>query len=157
MNIYTFRLTKRHIAAAILAAAALIALLILLIPSRETRQTGAPAEPRIRDQTDCVRFLETLGYQVDEASAECRRVVIPRSFDAVYETYNEMQKACGYDLAGFAGRRVELMTFEITNYPGEETVLADVLVCRKKVIGGAVYTASVDGFMVGLQPLSALS
>ena len=62
MNIYTFRLTKKHIAAAILAAAALIALLILLIPSRETRQTGAPAEPRIRDQTDCARFLETLGY-----------------------------------------------------------------------------------------------
>ena len=109
MNIYTFRLTKKHIAAAILAAAALIALLILLIPSRETRQTGAPAEPRIRDQTDCARFLETLGYQVDEGSAECRRVVIPRSFDAVYETYNEMQKACGYDLTCFAGKRVELM------------------------------------------------
>lgn len=157
MNIYTFRLTRKHIAAAILVLAALVALLILLIPSRESGSAPAAATVRIRDRSDCVQFLETLGYQVNPDTAEAREVVIPRSFDAVYEAYNDMQKECGYDLADFAGKRVELMTFEITNYPGDAAVLADVLVCRKKVIGGAVYTASVDGFMVGLQPLSRLS
>lgn len=157
MNIYTFRLTKKHIVAAILALTALIALLILLLPSRENNAEEASAQVRIRDKSDCITFLEGLGYQVNSETAEAREVVIPRSFDAVYESYNEMQKRCGYDLSSFAGKRVELMTFEITNYPGEEAVLADVLVCRKKVIGGAVYTASVDGFMVGLQPLEEIS
>ena len=33
--------------------------------------------------------------------------------------------------------------------------LVDVLVYKKKVIGGAVYTAAVDGFMQGLTPLNA--
>lgn len=156
MNIYTFRLTKKHIVVAILALTALIALLILLLPSRESDAASASAQLRIRDSADCITFLEGLGYQVDPDTAETREVVIPRSFDAVYETYNEMQKTCGYDLSAFAGRRVALMTFEITNYPGEEAVLADVLVCRKRVIGGAVYTAAVDGFMTGLQSLESL-
>ena len=33
MNIYTFKLTKKHIVGAVVAVAALIALLILLIPN----------------------------------------------------------------------------------------------------------------------------
>ena len=43
----------------------------------------------------------------------------------------------------------------MTNWPSDEQVLVDVLVYKKKVIGGAVYTAAVDGFMQGLTPLNA--
>ena len=52
-----------------------------------------------------------------------------------------------------AGKKVELTTLHVTNWPDGEEVLADVLVYKKKVIGGAVYTASVDGFMQGLIPM----
>ena len=41
MNIYTFKLTKKHIVAAVLVVAALIALLILAVPGGEAEETGA--------------------------------------------------------------------------------------------------------------------
>ena len=155
MNIYTLKLTKKHIVGAILAVAALVALLILLLPGSEARETGVTVT--IREPADCAEYLLKLGYQTDSATAETRTVQIPKTFDAVYETYNRMQQDCGFDLHKYAGKKVELTTFHVTNWPSGEEVLADVLVYKKKVIGGAIYTASVDGFMQGLIPMDQSS
>ena len=151
MNIYTFKLTKKHIVAAILVVAALVALLILLLPGKQVETTGVTVT--IKEPADCAEYLRQLGYETDSAAAETRTVQIPKTFDAVYETYNQMQKDCGFDLQKYAGKRVELSTFHVTNWPTGEEVLADVLVYKKKVIGGAIYTAAVDGFMQGLTPM----
>ena len=142
MNIYTFRLTKKHIVAGILLITALAALLILLAPARSE---ATASSVRIKTQEDCVRWLAELGYAVSEEDV---------TFDAVYETYNAMQRECGFDLQDYAGKRVTLTTYRVTNYPCDEPVLLDVLVYKRKVVGGAVYTAAVDGFMHGLKPLS---
>lgn len=154
MNIYTFKLTKKHIVGAILAVAALVALLILLIPDGESMETGA--KMTVKTPEDCVQYLISLGYEPDTATGDCRKVQIPREFDAVYQTYNQMQKECGFDLQKYAGKKVDLTTYKITNWPGSESILADVLVYKNKIIGGAVYTAAVDGFMYGLQPMEQL-
>ena len=151
MNIYTFRLTKKHMVAAVLAVAALVGLLILLLPGDKTAETGAAVN--IKTSEDCVQYLTRLGYQLDAASCRSKKVQIPKEFDAVYQTYNDMQKECGFDLAKYAGKKVDLSTWTVTNWPSEEAVLVDVLVYKNKVIGGAVYTASVEGFMYGLQPM----
>lgn len=151
MNIYTFKLTKKHIVGAILVVAALVALLILFLPGREAQETGVSFT--IKEPSDCAEYLLQLGYETDSTTAETRTVQIPKTFDAVYETYNQMQKECGFDLQKYAGKKVELTTFHVTNWPDEEEVLADILVYKKKVIGGAIYTAAVDGFMKGLSPM----
>ena len=51
-------------------------------------------------------------------------------------------------------KKVDLSTWTVTNWPDGEEVLVDVLVYKDKVIGGAVYTASVEGFMYGLRPMA---
>ena len=154
MNIYTFKLTKKHIVGGVVAVAALIALLILLIPNGKATETGASVT--VKTPEDCVQYLSGLGFQLDAASGESRKVQIPKDFDAVYQAYNQMQQDCGFYLLKYAGKKVDLTTYKITNWPGGETVLADVLVYKNKVIGGAVYTAAVDGFMYGLQPMETL-
>lgn len=151
MNIYTFKLTKKHIVAAVLVAAALIALLILAVPGGEAEETGASV--KIQTPQDCVQYLTQMGYQLDAASCRSKKVQIPKTFDAVYETYNDLQKECGFDLSRYAGKKVDLSTWTVTNWPDGEAVLVDVLVYKDKVIGGAVYTASVEGFMYGLRPM----
>lgn len=154
MNIYTFKLTKKHIVGAILAVAALVALMILLIPGGgKAAETGASIT--VKTQEDCVKYLSDLGYQLDAASAETKKVQIPKTFDAVYEAYNQMQKECGFDLQKYAGKKVDLTTYRVTNWPSGEEVLVDVLVYKNKVIGGAVYTASVEGFMYGLKSMES--
>lgn len=151
MNIYTIKVKKKHLAAAVVAIGILIAMLILLLPGDSAAETGATVT--IKAQADCVKYLEQLGYAADLATSETKKVLVPKEFDAVYETYNQMQKECGFDLTRYAGKRVDLTTCKITNWPGDEVILADVLVFKEKVIGGAVYTAAVDGFMYGLQPM----
>lgn len=152
MNIYTFKLTKKHIVAAVLVVAALIALLILAIPGGEAAETGGTAT--VKTPQDCVQYLTQLGYRLDAASCRSKKVQIPKTFDAVYETYNDLQKECGFDLSRYAGKKVDLSTWTVTNWPDGEAVLVDVLVYKDKVIGGAVYTASVEGFMYGLRPMA---
>ena len=71
MNIYTFKLTKKHIVGAVLVVAALIAVLILMIPSEKAEATGATVT--IKSQDDCVRYLTELGYQLDAASCESKK------------------------------------------------------------------------------------
>ena len=151
MNIYTIKLTKKHLVAAVLAVAALVAVLILMLPGGEAAETGASVT--LKTPNDCVQYLTGLGYQLDAASCRSKKVQIPKEFDAVYQTYNDMQKECGFDLSKYAGKKVELSTWAVTNWPDGEEVLVDVLVYKNKVIGGAVYTASVEGFMYGLQPM----
>ena len=154
MNIYTFKVTKKHLVAAIIAVAVLIAGIILLIPGSASTETGAAIV--VKEPSDYVRYLADLGYQLDATSCESKKVQIPKDFDAVYETYNQIQKDCGFDLSKFAGKKVDLTTYKVSNWPTNEVVLVDVLAYKNKVIGGAVYTAAVDGFMYGLQPMESI-
>jgi hypothetical protein len=44
-------------------------------------------------------YLESLGWAVDTESATEKQVVIPERFSNVYEEYNSLQKAQGFDLS----------------------------------------------------------
>ena len=148
MNIYTFKLTKKMLAAIILAVAAVIALLIILIPSGKDVDAWGVRGMSGRD--DLVKYISSLGYEVDDNVWESRDVIIPSSFDDTYTKYNDLQKECGFDLSKYKGKTATLHTFGIKNYRGDG-VLCDLLVYKKAVIGGAVYTADVNGFMHGLK------
>lgn len=97
-------------------------------------------------------FLRECGWEVDLAGEQCQQILIPEHFNDVYESYNQLQKQQGYDLAEYAGRGCSLYTYPVTNYPDkEQTVLADLYVYKDKVIGGDIHSTSMNGFMVGLK------
>lgn len=97
-------------------------------------------------------FLRECGWEVDLAGEQCQQILIPEQFNDVYESYNQLQRQQGYDLAEYAGRGCSLYTYPVTNYPDkEQTVLADLYVYKDKVIGGDIHSTSMNGFMVGLK------
>ncbi len=151
MNIYTFKLSKKLAVGIILGLAAVIALIVLLLPGRKS--VSASGVKEINDKEDILSYVTSLGYSADGDVWESREVVIPRVFDKVYTEYNDMQKECGFDLSKYKGKTVSLHTLGIRDYDenNKDGVLCDVLVYKKKIIGGAVYTADVDGFMHGLK------
>jgi len=57
-------------------------------------------------QTDGVAILRELGYEVPSQWSAVREVAIPVAFDGEWTAYQEMQKACGYDLIPYLGKRV---------------------------------------------------
>ena len=77
--------------------------------------------------------------------------MIPEEFDDRYTNYLALQSEQGFDLSKYQGKRVKRYTYEITNYPSGETgVQVSLLIYRNTVIGGEVFTTSLDGFMHGL-------
>ena len=151
MNIYTIRLSRKLLLIAGGIVAAAIILLALLLSGNDAAPTAASIQ-EFKTKGDQVEYLESLGYQVDQGSRTSKKVTIPETFDDVYLTYNTMQQDCGFDLLRYTGKKVDLVTYSITNYPTGEEVLVDLLLYRDKLIGGAIYTTAIDGFMHGLRP-----
>ena len=59
----------------------------------------------------------------------------------------------GLNLEKYKGKEVLRLTFKIKNYTNcDEEVYANVLVYKKKVIGGDLCSADVNGFIHGFDP-----
>ncbi len=107
----------------------------------------------VSSSTEVVNYISSLGWEVSEEPDEIKEVVIPHEFNDVYLNYNEIQKAQGFDLTDYAGERVKMWTYTVTNYPGYEDkdcVKINILVYEGCVIGGDVCSVELDGFMYGL-------
>ena len=95
-------------------------------------------------------FVKSFGWEVVEEPVEVMEVIIPKEFDSVYEGYNSMQKKQGFDLTKHAGKRCKRYSYEVTNYPGQESDVRFHLIVRdNKVIGGDISSLLAGGFMHG--------
>ena len=154
MFIYTAKFSKKKAVALLLTLAVIAAAVIMTLPEkRELSSPAMAADAGVKTREDAVAFAEALGCRIDMENVTSREVTIPGDFDEVYARYNDMQLQCGYDLRPYRGKTASLYTLPVTNYPGADGVLCDLLVCRGKVIGGSIYTSALDGFMHGLQPI----
>lgn len=137
----------------LIIGAVLVGIIVLLsmLFSGDSAAPTAAGINGIKDKTDQVEYLESLGYTVDQGSRTSKMVTIPKTFDDVYLTYNTMQQECGFDLLNYTGKKVEIVTYMVTNYPTEDEVLVDLLLYQDSLIGGALYTTAIDGFMHGLR------
>ncbi len=143
---------KRIIAFLVLAAAVVAAVAYL--------RWGKGTEPQAQTFTgetneERVAFLQSFGWQTEAGPAETREVMIPAQFNDVYQNYNAMQQAQGFDLAPYAGEVVTQYKYKVTNYPGETEVFATLLVYGRLIIGGDLACAEANGFMHGFAADSA--
>lgn len=109
--------------------------------------------PSVSSENDILSFISSYGWQVDEEPVEVRDVVIPETFDEVYDNYNKIQSEQGFDLEKYAGQRVKRWTYVIRNYPDtsptDDFIRINILVNDDVVIGGDVCSVKLDGFMHG--------
>lgn len=98
---------------------------------------------------DCiVDFLNSYGYEMTKKPIEVVKIKIPAPLDMVYEEYNKLQLAAGFDLRPHEGKSGIRYTYEITNYhTGETGVRANILVIDGEIAGGDICTLRIDGFM----------
>ena len=98
-----------------------------------------------------LKFISSLGWEVNKSSGEMCEVMIPSEFDDVYNEYNKIQISQGTDLTGYAGRTVQKWTYDITNYdgyaPDSGVIKLNLLILDSKVIGGDVCCVELGGFM----------
>lgn len=148
----SLKANKKRIIAFLVLVCVVVAACFLLQnkeePTEPTEFYGGTNEER-------VLFLKSFGWEMDEAAIETREVMIPETFNEVYTTYNDMQKAQGFDLKPYAGYKCMQYKYLVTNYPSENEVYATLLVYDKLILGGDLACAEVDGFMHGFAKDSA--
>ena len=110
-----------------------------------------PGYSGVRTDQDRLNFIRSFGWEVEESYSHSE-VTIPKEFDQVYESYNQMQIEQGFDLRQIAGRVAELYTYNVLNHPsGEEGVVLNLLMYKDKVVGADVMSPRLDGFMHSLE------
>ena len=72
-------------------------------------------------------------------------------FPDVLNQYNELQRQQGFDLEEYAGKKLTLYTYRITNHPDAEEADASLYVYRSALVGGDVHSTSFTGFMTALR------
>lgn len=134
---------KKNAAAAALA----LSLVLCALVGSAGERASAPAAPEGGTREARLAYVASLGWQVSgEETAE--EAALPERFDGVYEDYQRLQTACGFDLTPYAGRTVTRYSYQVANYPSAAgEVRLDLLVLEGRIIGGDVRTAALDGFM----------
>lgn len=154
MFVYTLKASSIKFFAAILLAVAVLVTIVAVIPDIEVAGEVAVVSIKytgIKTAEDRIAFLKQFGYEVKETPIEAREVTVPEHFDAVYEKYNDIQKAQGLNLAKYKGKTVTKYTYEVTNYDYNGTVLATILFYKDKIIAGDICSADGTGFMHGFE------
>jgi len=84
------------------------------------------------DMTERTDFLANHGFTAHGEVQDT--VTIPSPFDAVYESYNALQNAQGFDLLRYRGKEVQRFRYPVTGDFGEG--VATLLVYKNRIIGG---------------------
>ena len=163
MFICTVRANTLKFFTVIAVSIAALCAIILMVPEYtpvSTKAIMAEAEKysydKIKTVDDVVSFLAQFGWEVEKTPVEEVKIKIPAEFDKVMNSYNELQRKQGLDLSKYRDREVTRYTFKGTNYPDYNgSVMANVIVYKKKVIGGYLCSTDVTGFICGFDGIAS--
>ena len=150
MFVFTAKLDKKKAVAGLILLGLILCALILFFGNRSAAQTSA-SSATVKNNQQRIEYLNSFGWQVESEPVDEETIVIPRKLTDVYGKYNDIQKAQGFDLSEYGGMEAVRYTYRVTNYPGCDDVVADMIVFRNSVIASDVQSVSLDGFMLGFE------
>ena len=146
MMIMTAKVNIKKVLIVLGVIAALLIGIIALFGGEDTTVTSATTSPAVSDNDSRVRFLKDFGWEVTTSPVESSQVRVPSDTSEVFDRYNQLQQAQGYDLYQYSGKKVMRYVYKVTNYPGAtDPVYATVLVYRNQIIGGDVTNTASGG------------
>lgn len=106
----------------------------------------------IKSAEDRLFFINSFGIEVNPEPIEEVETRIPKEFDAVYNEYNNIQKAQGLDLSKYKGKKIVRYTYEMTNYPKDSAgvptqVFLNLIIYKNRVVGGDISSSEAGGFV----------
>ena len=113
MMIQAIRLTRKKAALAVILAGAVLAALILRLGQRGG--AGASEQPCLSNNGERVAYLRELGWEIDPEPLTTLQFLLPPKLSGDYITYNDLQKAQGFDLETCCGKQVTRFTYTVTN------------------------------------------
>ena len=139
---------RRKGAVKVILFGVLAAAVILLAGALGRR--SADTAVRAGTNEERIAYLQSLGWEVEPPILE-QEITMPKDFPDVLTQYNELQRQQGFDLEEYAGKKLTLYTYRITNHPDAEEADASLYVYRSELVGGDVHSTSFTGFMTALR------
>ena len=150
MLIWTTRFSKKKAVFTVILMGIVMAALIILTSMLPSEQDSTP--PQLTDNTQRVAYLESLGWMVEAEPLESLQFLLPEPLAEPYISYNELQKAQGFDLSTYSGKQVSRYTYVVTNYPGRTTgVQLNLYICEELPVAGDVCCPGAGGFQHTLE------
>lgn len=149
MLIWTAKFTRKKAVAAVIAMGVVMAALIILMGRMPEDKLTEP--PLLTDNSQRVAYLQSLGWEVASEPVETLQFLLPDTLSEPYLTYNELQKAQGFDLSACLGKQVSRYTYAVINYPGRAgDVQANLYICEDLPVAGDICCPGADGFQEAL-------
>ena len=149
MQILTFRLKPKALFGVILALTGVIVIIVTFVSNHSKKAEQVSASVSCSTAQERADYLSSLGWEFD--TEQQKKIIIPAQFNKVYENYNEIQRAQGFDLSPYKGKSATVYTYAITNYKDNDKVIANLIVCDGKLIGSDLCDPSAeDGFLIAL-------
>ena len=141
------KMSRKAAVCIVLAIAAALFLIVVLAGIQRNAASG-----KVESAEDAAEYLLGLGWEVDQNAVTIQTTVLPEYFDNTISAYNKLQLEQGFDLTEQAGQEITVDLFPVTNYPNASgDVLACLMTCKGKVIGGDIHSSELDGFMHALK------
>jgi hypothetical protein len=93
-----------------------------------------------------VQYINTLGIKLQSDDFTQKQVVIPQTFNKVYDNYNNLQLKSGFNLKNYCGKQVTIFTYNI-----DSQTVVNLITFNNKLIGGDVASLKIDGEMTALK------
>jgi hypothetical protein len=93
-----------------------------------------------------VQYINTLGIELQSDDFTQKQVVIPQTFNKVYDNYNNLQLKSGFNLKNYCGKQVTIFTYNI-----DSQTVVNLITFNDKLIGGDVASLKIDGEMTALK------
>ncbi len=165
MFIYSIKASSLKFFTILGIATVLLIIMIFALPTttQNVANTMATSDntisySNIKSSKDHSEFLSQFGWETESGAIEEIEIQIPKDFDKVMNSYNNIQKNQGLDLSKYKNKKVSRYTYKITNYPQYEgDVYANIIVYKNKVIGGDICSSDIKGFIHGFENPSNLA
>lgn len=151
MFVCTMKFDKKKAVFIVVMVALVLIGIIFLAGIGHSRDDSAASAANASTEKGRATYLAQYGWEVETPAVSEEDVLIPKTFSDVFRNYNELQLSQGFDLSQYGGMEVKLYTYKVKNYDSDETVLAQLYVCKGQVIGGDIHSSALDGFMCGIK------
>ncbi|MBO5726224.1 MAG: DUF4830 domain-containing protein [Clostridia bacterium] len=94
--------------------------------------------------------MKDLGYIVNQKLYE-KDIIIPYKFSDVFNNYNDVQLAAGYNLKKYSGKTARLYCYSLFDNKGTDAgYVANIIIYENTIIGGDISSSSLNGKMMPL-------
>lgn len=130
----------------------LICLLCILVITLVFQYDSSVADAYNEENDIGIQFLNDNGWVVDEQSVVYTEVDFIFPNNEALASYIEIQKAQGFAIEEYIGKRVIKITCSIMNFPGytdEAGIFANVFLFNDKIIAADICSVKINGFLQG--------